>query len=388
MVCSDSSHSREADKLVFLCGARDFHAMDWYRSAKEKLGDREVCVLTDLIAAEGFRKLVDDNDVVYRLIVIDCFLLRKQSHSANLWRNLIKMAVFPFQVFLIRRFAKRFPNAIYHAHAMYYLFLAFASGLPYVGTPQGSDILIKPYRSRLFRYFGIKSLKAAKAVTVDSVEMARKVFELTGRRADVIQNGIDLKAIQEALGRRLNDSLQRGGVLSIRGLTPLYRVKEILLARNSSHSSADFPLTLVYPFYDEAYVKQVGAILGPGDTNLGPVTRDCMYELLSECMLVISIPASDSSPRSVYEAIFCGSAVAITYNPYYDSLPDCMKSRITTVDLMDKDWFTKAVDEARKITKRPFVPSEEALDMFDQRRSFDKMRKLLFNQTCEAGSKA
>ena len=41
--------------LVFLCGARDFHAMDWYRRAKELLPEADTCILTDLIAAEGFK---------------------------------------------------------------------------------------------------------------------------------------------------------------------------------------------------------------------------------------------------------------------------------------------------------------------------------------------
>ena len=43
-------------KLVFLCGARDFHAMVWYRSVEEEIPNENLCILTDLIAGEGFKK--------------------------------------------------------------------------------------------------------------------------------------------------------------------------------------------------------------------------------------------------------------------------------------------------------------------------------------------
>jgi hypothetical protein len=66
-----------ADPLVFLCGARDFHAMDWFRRAQELLPDRRVWILTDLIAAEGFRKIVTAQDPVHRLFIIDPLLLAR-----------------------------------------------------------------------------------------------------------------------------------------------------------------------------------------------------------------------------------------------------------------------------------------------------------------------
>jgi hypothetical protein len=51
------------------------------------------------------------------------------------------------QILLLKRFAKKNPNTIFYAHSMYYLVLARAAKVNYVGTPQGSDILIKPLKS-------------------------------------------------------------------------------------------------------------------------------------------------------------------------------------------------------------------------------------------------
>jgi hypothetical protein len=57
--------------LVFLCGARDFHAMDWFRSARQTMPNDQLCILTDLIAGEGFKDLREEGDRVYRLIILD-----------------------------------------------------------------------------------------------------------------------------------------------------------------------------------------------------------------------------------------------------------------------------------------------------------------------------
>ena len=365
------------ERLVFLCGARDFHAMDWYKSSKEILTEKEIIILTDLIAGEGYKKLINDGDKLVKLFILDRFLFRKQSKLGHLWRNALKLIAFPIQVRKIKKFANNHPNSIYYAHSMYYLFLARSAGVPFVGTPQGSDILIKPYSSKLYRRYAIKSLQAAKAVTVDSEKMKQKAFELAGIRASIVQNGIDITAIEKA---KEKTPKSRNLILSLRGLTPLYRIKEILLARNNSAQS-DFPLTFIYPFKDEGYNREIAQLFSPKDLNIGRVDREKMYNLLLNSLLVLSIPMSDSSPRSVYEAIFCGCAIAISYQPYYDALPECMKERIILTDLNNKDWFEIAFKKAKEIIQKPFIPTDEALDVYDQRRSFKKVSAILFNDT-------
>jgi hypothetical protein len=261
---------------------------------------------------------------------------------------------------------------------MYYLFLAWAAGIPFVGTPQGSDILIKPYRSKLYKKYSIKSLKAAKAITVDSVKMKDKVWELSHINAHIIQNGIDIYSINKFMNQIQNDYEDRNLLLSIRGFTSLYRIKDILIARNSSKMFYEYPLTFIYPFYEDVYFKEISSFFKQIDNNIGRVDRLKMYNLLSQTKLVISIPSSDSSPRSVYEAIFCGCAVAITHHGYYDSLPNCMKSRIILVDLNNNNWFDNTIEKSSQIIQKPYVPSDEALELFDQRKSFKKIERLLF----------
>lgn len=116
-------------KLVFLCGARDFHAMDWYRSALKVFPHIDTVIVTDLIQGEGFKNLITEHDTVYKLVVLDRILFTIQSRYGDIWRNFIKAVLFPIQVALLRRFAHHNPGALYQAHSMYYLWLAWAAGV-------------------------------------------------------------------------------------------------------------------------------------------------------------------------------------------------------------------------------------------------------------------
>ena len=363
-------------ELVFLCGARDFHAMDWYKSAKTTITTNSIWIVTDLIAAEGYRKIINPDDKVYKLIILDSLLLKKQSAWGHYWRNLLKLLFFPFQLLLLKQFSKNHPEAVYHAHSMYYVFLAWAAKLKYVATPQGSDVLIKPKKSKLYKYFTIKSLRKAKAVTVDSYAMQKGVFDMCGFKPVIIQNGIDIESINNY--QSTHQKTTRYRYVSIRGLTELYRIALILKMRNESKLYNQTQITFFYPFSDLEYKNKIQPLFNSNDEDFGRVNRTKMYDLLHQTKLVFSIPISDSSPRSVYESIFCGCAVAITHHPYYDILPTCMKERIILLDLSQPNWFKYAIEKAEQIIEKPFLPSSDALNLFDQKKSFKHIQSLLF----------
>jgi hypothetical protein len=368
-------------KIAFLCGARDFHAMDWYHSALELMPFADISLVTDLISGEGFKKIITEKDKVHKLIILDPFLFRNQSSLGDKWRNLLKLILLPIQVILLKHFAKKNPNTIFYAHSMYYLVLARAANVNYVGTPQGSDILVKPFKSKFYKIFAIYGLKKAKNITVDSKNMQKGVKILVNRFAHIIQNGIDITSIKEfntIIENKPIINQERSGILSIRGFTKLYRIKEIIEARNLKNKNQK--ISFIYPFYDNIYKTQCLSILDQKlDIDKGRVDRKKMYELFLKCELVVSIPVSDSSPRSVYEAIFCGVPVAITYNSYFDLLPSCMQARIIIVDLNNVNWLFDAILKSIQINQTKYIPSDAAIELFDQKESFKKIQKLLFD---------
>jgi hypothetical protein len=352
--------------IVIVGGARDFHAMDWYRTVRRVCPDREVIFITDLFGGEGYTDLSKPGDKIYSLIVIDRFLFPGQSRHSNLWRNFVKLVLLPLQAARLRRILDKFPRRIVHAHPMYYMALSLMAGVEYVGTPQGDEILIRPRRSLIYKYFSAKILKGAKAVIVDSFQMKEGVKAIAGIDAHVFQNGIN---VSEIVQHRTPNKREK--VVSIRGMEDLYRIAEIVEARNKTAKST--PLSFIYPFADTAYRSGLQPLLEPKDDDLGRLQKQAMYRLLSESLLVISIPRSDSSPRSVYESIFAGACVAATYNTWMDVLPPCMKSRIFVVDLADSQWLNQAISYARQIVETPFIASEEALEIYSESRSIGKV---------------
>lgn len=355
--------NKKENDIIFVGNARCYHTMDWYRNAKVVCMPRRVLFATDLIESEGHTKLINEDDKIVPLYNVDWLLLSKQSKFGNLWRNIIKLLAFPLQVSKLKTLFKSYPNAVYHAHTMYYMFVCWVAGINFIGTPQGSEILVRPDRSRLYKYFAIKSLLAAKHITVDSVKMKERIKQLCGADSLVVQNGIDIESIENIIKNISN----RDKITSIRAITPLYRINEICDAR--AHSEQKPALTFFYPFWEDEYKGLVSEKFRDDDKDLGRIPRNTMYKLLASTLLAISIPKSDSSPRTVYEAIFCGCCVAVAYNTYIDALPECMKERLFIVDLDDNQWIDNAIKFAETITRKPYKASESALMLFDQRNS-------------------
>ncbi len=361
--------------IYFVCSARDFHAIDWYRQVKNILPKRNITIITDLIEGEGFKKIVMNSDNVEILFPLDKFLLSKYSIFGNAWRNLIKLLVLAICVYKLKKIYNKNTNFYFHAHSMYYIFLCYIAGIRYIATPMGSDVLVRPKNSKLYKYFVKKSLIAADKITVDSLALQNKVLEIANKKPIIVQNGIDTRQIN----KKINKTIKREIFLSIRAWEDNYRIDKIVLSRNISKSEVD--LTFIYPFSTENYKNKLKNLLKKNDNIVGNLDKNKMYRLLNKTILTFSIPSSDSSPRSVYEAIFCGSCVAVTYSKYIDALPKSMMSRVYVVDLKNLKWFDEAIKFGKERSKIPFQPCKIALDTYDDFLSISKVTETLYGKS-------
>ncbi len=367
--------------VVFLCGIRDYHAMDWFRASTQYLTTTKPVIVTDLISSEGYPCLSLPEDTIYKLFILDRFLPARQSILSNIYRNFLKLLFLPLQALLLRYYLRSFTNPLVYAHSMYYVWLAWLSGAKYyVATPQGSDILVKPYKSFFYRLLSKVSLSSASLITVDSALMSSTISKLYGLKSSIIQNGIDVSLISKTVKlstppTRIPSSLR---VCSIRAITSLYRIDDLVLARNFS-SFQDIYFDFVYPFSSSEYLEYVKSIADPQDRFLGRLNRIELYHHLSTANLVFSIPSSDSSPRSVYEAIFCGAFVALTYHPFICDLPDSMRQRLIIIDLNSSDWFDFAIKKYHAVYSKTFKPCSTSLQLFDQTSSFKRVHTRLLD---------
>lgn len=360
-------------RLVFICGAKDFHAMDKFHLTAEILGHDHVTLVTDTFEGEGQKSLIKPEDEVVSLYVIDRFTYSTQTMVSNIWRNALKIGILPFQVWRLRRIFANNEYVILHAIPMYYMLLCYFARIRYIGTPQGSEVLVRLNRSKIYKYFAAKAITGAEKIIVDSMAMKETIKSLFGVESLLIKNGFKTSL---ALSLQAEEK-KRSRILSIRGFHELYRISEIVSARNRSHSKPI--LDFVYAAKDEDYSKNIKNILYPNDEIHGTLSRENLYSLMAKTLLVISIPASDSSPRSVYESIFCGAIVAMTYSGYYDELPQCMRNRIYLVNLDNETWFDEALEFAHYVVKKRYNPSLEALEMCDQSKLINKVIKVAYD---------
>jgi hypothetical protein len=360
-------------KIIILGGARDYHAMDWYRSVRKVVSDKEVLFLTDTIRAENFENIIKKDDIIEKLFIIDFLLFSHQSYMGNLWRNFVKILVLPVQIIKLRKFINAYPNCTVHAHPMYYMLLCKISGIEYIGTPQGSEILVRPNRSMIYKKISISLLKSANLITVDSQQMADVIKKMSGVKVKIVQYGINTKEILKIDTTKV----RKYNIVSIRGIAPLYQINKIISYRDKCLKN--YNIVFIYPFFDSNYFEHIKSRSQSNDQFIGRLDKNNMYNFLAESKLVLSIPVSDSSPRSVYEAIFLGCCVATVYNCWIDHLPLCMQKRIIQVDLSDECWLKKAISKAEEITREKFIPSKDAIQIFDEDISMSRVVNTIYN---------
>jgi glycosyltransferase involved in cell wall biosynthesis len=355
-----------AETFVFLGSARCFHTIDWYDSAEITLGYAPYFI-ADQINGEGFPCLVKDQSKILPLLKLDKILFRSQSRFSHQWRNILKILVVPLQIIILRWYNYRLNGPVFFAHSTYYAFLAHFAGIKYISTPQGSEVLVRPDRSKVYRWFAKIAHKSAELVTVDSAAMGKKLMLLFNQKSIIIQNGIDMKCIRSLVRK---EEKPKKFILSLRGMQENYQIIKLLDERNSF--SQKLNLNFCFPFHDEDYLVKAKTQLLPSDVLHGRLSKIELYELLRQTKIVISIPKSDSSPRSVYEAIFFGCIVIAINNDYIRSLPEMMRERIVITDCQP-GWLSLAVKEAELRLSNKFEPKECVVNLFDQEYSIKRV---------------
>ena len=181
----------------------------------------------------------------------------------------MKLLILPVQVFKLKKIFNDYKPAIVHAVPMYYMFLCYIARIPFVGTPQASEILIRSKKSKLYKYFAKKILKNCSSVIVDSKAMVKEIKNETGINSLLIKNGFNTKlALKKSKARR-------GKIISIRGIQENYKILDIIKTRNNS--KIKMPIDFIYPFYDSDYLKKVRNSLSSKDNLIGKLQRSELY---------------------------------------------------------------------------------------------------------------
>jgi glycosyltransferase involved in cell wall biosynthesis len=225
----------------------------------------------------------------------------------------------------LARVARSVEADLVHAHYLpEYGWMAAREGLrPLICSAWGSDVLavrgINRPRSR-------RALREASLVFVDSAHLGRETRALAGDgiRVELVRWGLDLESFapgdraeaRTSLGLPLDGPLVAG----VRGLKPIYNPELLLEAFARVRSTrSDARLLLKHPETEEpasvaAAVERLG--LAQAVTVLGNLPAERLPDVYRAADVVVSLASSDSSPRSVWEALACARPVVVSDLPW------------------------------------------------------------------------
>lgn len=214
---------------------------------------------------------------------------------------------------------------VVHAH-----FLPYAGGAalvgarPLVATAWGSDVYRAGWKEALGNRLAVRR---ADAIAADSSPLLERMIELGAPRDRMIllNWGVDLDAftpVDEAARAALKRELGLGPgpvVLSSRGLSDVYNPQTVLDA--FALVARDVPdAQLVVKHAAAGDVDLVELPLTDRTRLVGRVPYERMADYYRVADVCISIPWSDSSPRSVWEAMACGSVCVLSDLPWVHDL--------------------------------------------------------------------
>ena len=189
------------------------------------------------------------------------------------------------------------------------------SRVPMVLTAWGSDVLLLPDSNRLMRQMVQGNLRAATAITSDSLYMAAKIRQLAGDncRIDVLNFGMDALPAQPDIAAKANK------VLSCRLHKPLYRIDAILHAWQQVEASGRYPdwsLTVAASGESTDSLKALASRLQLQRVEFtGFVSSSVLGALYQESRLFVSVPRSDATSISLLEAMGHGCLPVLSNLP-------------------------------------------------------------------------
>lgn len=250
----------------------------------------------------------------------------------------------------VRDLVEEFEPDVVQAHWVPgYAFAAASAGVRSLATTAwGSDI----YRANRLQDMASRyAIKRSLSVMADSADLLERCVELGAPRdrTQVVNWGVDLDifrpagddervAIKERLG------LGSGPViLSPRSLMPVYNVPEIIMAFD--RLAGDYPdAQLVIKHMGNASVD-LPASAHPDRVHLvGRIPYEEMADYYRIADACVSIASSDSSPRSVWEAMAAGAPCVLSDLPWVDELISRDRDAVT-VPATDVEAVAAAIGE-------------------------------------------
>lgn len=210
------------------------------------------------------------------------------------------------------------PDVLHALYATSYGMVGALTGFhPYVITPLGSDILISPKESRVYRSLLKYTFGKADCVTSMAPHMKQAMLDMgvpTKKIVDIVL-GINTEVFQRK-NRKL--STENFVVCSTRNFEPVYNIPQFIQA--ISIIKGKIPNLKVEMVGDGSLREEFKALCKKleidGIVNFqGKVKQEKVVEILNQSNVFVSVSLSDGNALSLIEAMACGAYPIATNIP-------------------------------------------------------------------------
>ena len=250
---------------------------------------------------------------------------------------------------------------------------------------QGSDVIYTPEKMPLLKPFYRKYWKYAAGITQDSEQAKRKALDYmpAGVENKTIEIGVDFSLFNPTIEKgTIRTELQLGDrpiVFHSRGIKPIYNLETIL--RSIPAVKKDFPNVCYLFCGEESQLSDEGKDLleklklRETVTFLGWVDHDGeMPYYIADADVSVSMPLTDSSPFSVYEAMAMKTPVIVSDLPWlYDKFDP--EVHLIKVEATDHQKLAMAILGILAKDRSPDV--DRAYDQVFQNINMEKENKKL-----------
>lgn len=210
----------------------------------------------------------------------------------------------------IRKIFRSFKPDVVHVHQMnsvaFYTLLALSRyDVPILATAWGSDVLVNPNKSWLWRKILSYNLRRATAFTSDARFMADRMQELSPARE------LDITVANFGVPDPVYDMAKEHIIYSNRLHESLYRVDRIIRAFEKFHRTpggCDWTLVIAATGTETPELKKLAEELGLGNSVVfvGWLQMDDNMMWYARSKVWVSIPGSDATAISLLEAMYHG----------------------------------------------------------------------------------
>lgn len=235
-------------------------------------------------------------------------------------------------VYTIRRLSQKYKLDVLHIIGLgNCIHVPFSGRTKVVIEHIGSDVLVGPDTKypKITRGLYKIAYRMASAVVQDSVIAQEAGIRLGAPQSNnmVIEIGVDFSLFNSSVKagvarRRLGIAGDQKLVFSSRGFAKVYNIDTIIRSIplvKRKFSTVKYVFCSLYRGLEEQ-CRQLANELHVQENTIFVGTLDNTEDLalfLRDADVVVSVPSSDSSPLSVYEAMACGTPVIISELPWY-----------------------------------------------------------------------